>query len=158
MMYSFKTFVLVLAIVIGPIQSAFDSAKSHKHVASTTFEGVWVKRMLLDAENAAQYPLGNAVAVRGNNKELWFFYAFKPDDGPMIQKFESRIEGARVRITYDPACFYILSIQDLNPPGVTPSPTPTPSSSPVASPTPSGAKTSPSRTPTRKPIRRLRKY
>ena len=104
---------VILLATASEAQFTFDSAKAHAHNQSATFEGTWVRRMSMEAQNQSAR----------NSSEFWFFYAFRPEDGPMIAMFESRMIGGLVRVTYDPVCFYVLSVEDLNPP---PSPTPTP--------------------------------
>mgnify|MGYP001604308924 FL=1 len=126
--------ILILALWM---QGGFDSAVIHNHVASLTFEGVWIKRTLALTKNPSQYPLGNQLAIRGANNELWFFYGFDPiKDGPTISMAESTPSGMRTRVTYDPVCFYVTKIELLGPVAV-PSPTPTPSPTPVPTPIPS---------------------
>ncbi|MCM3873711.1 MAG: DUF4214 domain-containing protein [Pyrinomonadaceae bacterium] len=147
----------VLAVLLfattSEAQITFDSARVHNHTHTATFEGTWVRRMILEAQNQNAYPLGNAVAVRNSTSEFWFFYEFRPEDGPMIAMFESRVVGARVRVTYDPVCFYVLGFEDLNPPPVSsPTPTPTPTPIPTSTPTPTPAPTpTPTSTPTPTP-------
>ena len=114
---------LLLLLALSTAQSSFDSAKAHTHVVTSSFEGVWVGRALVDAKNPAQYPLGNQLKVRGPANELWFYYAFTPNDAPMIAQAESVASGMKVKVNYDPVCFYILSMQLLGPVA---SPTPTP--------------------------------
>jgi hypothetical protein len=151
-----KSQVQVALLVLGVLmlattseaQSPFDTARAHNHVRSSTIEGTWVRRMSVEAQNQSAYPLGNAVAVRNGTTELWFFYAFKPEDGPMISRFESRASGAIVRVTYDPICFYVMGFEDLNPVlGPTPAPTPGPTPVPTPAPTPI-----PTPTPTPAPV------
>ena len=143
---------VLLFATVSEAQFTFDSAKAHSHVQSTTFEGTWVRRMSVEAQNQNAYPLGNAVAVRNSTTEFWFFYEFRPEDGPMIAMFESRASGALVRVTYDPVCFYVLGFEGLDPtPVPTPPPTPTPTPLPTPTPWPSATPTPtpwPTATPT----------
>lgn len=119
--------ILLIALTLG--QTGFDTARVHQHVVSSTYEGVWVKRIY--ADSSTSWPLGNQLAVRGATNELWFYYAFDPQrDGPMIATAESTPSGMRVRVTYDPVCFYVTKLELLG--AVTPViPRPTPSPSPM---------------------------
>lgn len=111
------------------LQGGFDSALTHNHVNSLTYEGTWIKRQ--HVPTSGQYPLGNQLAVRGAANEMWFYYGFQPTDGPLIATAEGTKTGRKVKVTYDPACFYATSITDL---GAVPSPTPTPTPNPVKPP------------------------
>lgn len=131
-------FLSAFALVVMA-QTSFDTARVHQHVVSATYEGVWVKRMLVPAQNPISYPLGNQLAVRGATNELWFYYGFEPiRDGPLISTAEGTPSGRKVRVTYDPVCFYITKIEDLGAvaPSPSPSPTPTPTPQPTPSPSP----------------------
>lgn len=126
--------ILTVGVLVSSAQSSFDFARLHNHVASTTFEGVWLKRMEPIKD---QYPLGSRLAVKGTT-EMWFWYGFDPlKDGPMIATAESTPSGMRVRVTYDPVCFYITKLELLGPVlPLIPRPTPDPIPTPVPSPTP----------------------
>lgn len=119
---------------LATAQSSFDSARIHNHVVSTTFEGVWHKRMEPIKD---QYPLGSRLAVKGTT-EMWFWYGFDPlKDGPMIAMAESTPSGMKVKVTYDPVCFYITKLELLGPVlPVIPRPTPEPLATPTPVPSP----------------------
>lgn len=130
-----KNMIELLLLILMSTQGGFDSAKAHNHVTSLTYEGVWIKRQFAETKDPGPYTqLGNQLAVRGPSNELWFYYGFTPSDGPMIAQAESTTSGMRVRITYDPVCFYATNILLLGP-VVVPSPTPIPSPSPTPAPT-----------------------
>lgn len=133
--------ILVWTLLSVP-QTSFDSARVHNHVTTLTFEGVWVKRMVVPSQTS--WPLGNQLAVKGASNELWFYYGFDPlRDGPTIAEAESTPSGMRTRVTYDPVCFYVTKLELLGPvlpiiPRPTPNPIPsaTPSPTPISTPSP----------------------
>lgn len=125
----------LLLLILMSTQGGFDSAKSHNHVNSLTFEGVWVKRMFVETKDPGPYTqLGNRLAVRGPENELWFYHGFTPGEGPVIAQAESTTPGMKVRVTYDPVCFYATGIQLLGPVAPTPTPTPSPTPPPTVKP------------------------